>query len=202
MVGMDAEHGKPESATMMAGGAVTSPLGRFSPPRILASRFQIVRFIAAGGMGEVYEAEDLELHSRVALKVVRSEIAANPQMVARFKREIQHAMKVTHPNVCRVHDLGADADGTLFLTMEFLIGETLAARLRRGPMTLAESFPVVAQLAAALEAAHQAGIVHRDFKAANVMLVSGAGDVPHAVVTDFGLAHRFAHARRPIPPWT
>lgn len=181
----------PETATRIAGHAVPAPQGRLPVSRILASRFQIVRFIAAGGMGEVYEAQDLQLRTRVALKVVRPDIAAQPQLAARFKREVQHAMRITHPNVCRVHDLGADPDGTLFLTMAFLPGETLAARLRRGPMTSGEAAPFIAQMAAALHAAHSAGIVHRDFKAANVMLTPGPDAVLSAVVTDFGLAHRY-----------
>jgi len=100
-------------------------------------------------------------------------------------------MKVTHPNVCRVHDLCTHGAGTLFLTMELLDGETLAERLRRGRMATLEALPIVTQMAAALDAAHQAGVVHRDFKTSNVMLASGGR---RAVVTDFGIAHQFAYA--------
>jgi tetratricopeptide (TPR) repeat protein/TolB-like protein len=164
----------------------------------LAGRFRIVRFIAEGGMGEVYEAEDLELHDRVALKTVLPELAQHPQVMQRFNREIQLARKVTHPNVCRIYDLfhhvrefpkGSGRRQTItFLSMEFLPGETLAERvMRAGRMSMAESLPIIEQMAAALGAAHEAGIVHRDFKSPNVMLVQGKKGL-RAVVTDFGLA--------------
>src|SRR5208283_3778930 len=106
-------------------------------PEIVAGRFRIIRYIAEGGMGTVYEAEDLRLNDRVALKTIRADIASNPKVVERFKREILLGKKVTHPNVCRIHDLGVDRSETgtefLFLTMQFLSGETLASRIKRGP---------------------------------------------------------------------
>jgi tetratricopeptide (TPR) repeat protein len=171
----------------------------FRPGTLLAGRYRVVRFIAAGGMGDVYEVEDVTLGGEVALKTIRPEIAGRERALDRFRREILLARKVTHPNVCRIFDLGhhpADepgGEGTTFLTMELLRGETLAERLReRGRMSAEEALPLVEQMAAALEAAHQAGVVHRDFKSANVMLVaprsSEAGT--RVVVTDFGLARR------------
>lgn len=174
----------------------TIDLYTFSPGDVLLGRFEVIRFVGRGGMGEVYEAEDLMLHERVALKTVRSEIAGDKSAVARFKREIQLAKKITHPNVCRIYDLhhlseGRDGKGAsiTFLSMEFLLGPTLAERLRdRGRLTTNEAHPIAEQMAGALEAAHQAGITHRDFKPGNVMLVAtGQGGV-RAVVTDFGLA--------------
>ena len=117
-----------------AGGGTALTL-TFSPNELIAGRYRIVRFIGQGGMGEVYEAEDLELRERVALKTVRPEIAQDEKAIERFKREIHLARKVTHPNVCRVFDLTyhPTAEGvTLFLTMELLAGETLAERLRPG----------------------------------------------------------------------
>lgn len=172
----------------------------FSPGEVLAGRYRVERFIARGGMGEVYEVDDLELKERVALKTVRSEVAQDALTVERFRREIQLARKVTHPNACRIFDVsyhrgeGSEA-GTIFLTMELLPGETLAQRLRRGgPMKPDEALPIARQIAEALHAAHQAGVVHRDLKPGNVVLVEGRGsstsairDV-RAVVTDFGLA--------------
>jgi TolB-like protein len=126
-------------------------------------------------MGEVYEAEDLELRERVALKTIRPEVAREEQALERFKREIHLARKVTHPGVCRVFDVFRDrtSEGeTIVLSMELLAGETLAERLRRsGRMSTVDVLPLVSQMAAALEAAHEAGIVHRDFKTGNVMLV-------------------------------
>jgi eukaryotic-like serine/threonine-protein kinase len=163
-----------------------------SPGDVVAGRYRIVRFVARGGMGEVYEAEDFDLGERVALKTVRPEVAAQPKVVERFKREIQLARKVSHPSVCRTFDIGRhQAPGgpeVVFLTMEYLEGETLSQRLRsHGRLTPADALPVVRQMAAALQAAHDTGIVHRDFKSSNVILVP-AKVGPRVVVTDFGLA--------------
>jgi hypothetical protein len=153
----------------------------FAPGELLAGRFTIVRFIARGGMGEVYEAEDRELRERVALKTIRPEIAGDPRAIERFKREIHLSRQVTHPNVCRIYDLfhhsvppGPDRPGgeVTFLSMEHLAGETLAARLKgRGRMSAEEALPIVTQMASALAAAHEAGVIHRDFKSQNVILV-------------------------------
>jgi eukaryotic-like serine/threonine-protein kinase len=104
-------------------------------PEVIAGRFRIIRYIAEGGMGTVYEAEDLQLHDHVALKTIRPDIACDPTAGERFRREILLGKKVTHPNVCRIHDLGVHVTekGTevLFLTMQFLGGETLASRIKR-----------------------------------------------------------------------
>ena len=179
----------------------SSPPGMLNTGQILADRYKILRFIGKGGMGEVYEAEDQELRDRIALKTIRPEIATHEGAVERFRREIQLARKVTHPNVCRIFDLvhhrttagGTGEGATIFLTMELLAGETLSQRLRRtGHMTTEAAFPVVAQMASALAAAHKAGIVHRDFKSSNVMLI-GRNEKERAVrpvVMDFGLALR------------
>jgi serine/threonine protein kinase/Tol biopolymer transport system component len=160
-------------------------------PQIVASRFRIIRYIAEGGMGTVYEAEDLQLHDHVALKTIRRDIASNPKVVERFKQEIRLGKRVTHPNVCRIHDLGTDRwhDGAevLFLTMQFLVGETLSSRITRGPIPKAEALPLIEDMADALSAAHEAEVIHRDFKSGNVMLVPGAHRTC-AVITDFGLA--------------
>ena len=168
---------------------------RFPPGRTLAGRFRIVRLIGRGGMGEVYEAEDLELGDHVALKTIRADIAADKTVLALFKREIQSARRVTHPNVCRTFDLAQDIDPenggvTNFLTMELLEGDVLSHRLRtQGPFSPADALPLIEQIAAALQAAHDAGVIHRDFKPGNVILAPGAsGTVLRAVITDFGLA--------------
>jgi TolB-like protein len=166
----------------------------------LAGRYRIERFIARGGMGEVYEAEDLELRERVALKALRLDLAEDPRVEERFKRELQLARRVTHANVCRIFDCGrhvlqtqgAEGPGearVLFLTMELLRGETLSARLKRcGGLLEADALPIARQIAEALDAAHQAGIIHRDLKSSNVLLVSTRDGGERAVVTDFGLA--------------
>lgn len=152
-------------------------------------------------MGEVYEAEDQELHERVALKTILPRFSLNDAAQVRFRQEVNLARKVTHPNVCRVFDVfrhpstpdAASGDGILFVTMELLAGETLAGRLAKsGRLPSAEALPIALQLSDALAAAHAAGIVHRDFKSANVMLVPSEGGGTRAVVMDFGIAHTFA----------
>src|SRR5215469_6856267 len=173
---------------------------RLSKGEVLAGRFRIVRFVAAGGMGEVYEAEDVELRERVAIKTIHPDILQRQDVVLRFKREVHLARQVTHPNVCRIFDLfrHASTEGNgqqeiVFVSMEFLQGKTLSAHLEgSGRMRMQDALPLVQQMAAALSAAHDAGIIHHDFKPGNVMLVGS--DNPQkavrVVVTDFGLASR------------
>jgi tetratricopeptide (TPR) repeat protein len=159
-----------------------------NPDEVLAERFEIVRLLGRGGMGAVYEARDRELDSTVAVKVLRPEIARRASVQERFRREIQLARQVTHPNACRIFDLGLHGEDRLFLTMEHLEGETLAARLKRdGPYSPNEALPIVEQVVAALSEAHRVGVIHRDLKSGNVMLVP-EGEAVRAVVTDFGLA--------------
>lgn len=166
----------------------------FQEGSLVAGRYRVLRFLARGGMGEVYEVEDLELHERLALKTVHPAVASDPGAIERFKREVHLARKVTHPNVCRLFDLGYHTpreglEPIAFLTMEMLEGETLAARLKRlGKMSPDEILPLARQMAAGLRAAHDAGIVHRDFKADNVFLVRLPDGSERVVVTDFGIA--------------
>ena len=169
----------------------------FAAGDLLSERYRILRFIAAGGMGEVYEAEDLTLGVRLALKTIKPEIARDPIAVERFKREINIARRITHPNVSRIYDVGlhrGTPEATMFLTMELLGGENLKDLIaRKQRLSEEEALPLADQIAAGLAAAHETGIIHRDFKSANVMLVTvlttGSG-LPRtkAVVTDFGLA--------------
>jgi len=166
---------------------------RLQSGAILNNRFLIVRFIARGGMGEVYEAEDQELREKVAIKTIRQDLMNQPRFLQTFRREVHLAKQVTHPNVCRIYDFfrHTDADGEgVFVSMEFLSGETLAERIKRaGRMTIQEALPIILQMAEALNAAHAAGILHRDFKPGNVILVSSSKmQGIRAVVTDFGLA--------------
>jgi len=167
---------------------------RLSEGEVLAGRFRIIRFIASGGMGEVYEAEDQELHEHVAVKMIRPEILVQSSAMAHFKREVHLARKVTHPNVCRIFDLFRHRAGdlargeTVFISMELLHGKTLARHLEQcGSMTCDQAFPLVSQMVSALSAAHQLGIVHRDFKPGNVILVEKSGQ-NFVKITDFGLA--------------
>jgi hypothetical protein len=163
-------------------------------------------------MGEVYEVEDLELREHIALKVLRRELAERPGALEQLKREIALARKVSHPNVCRLFDVGfhlrTGAGGTeriCFLTMELLQGESLSARLRRtGRLSPDEALPLVRQLCEGLHAAHEAGIIHRDLKSANVLLVRAPpGASPRAVITDFGLARLVGEVpATPVEPGT
>jgi len=163
-----------------------------SSGELLAGRFRIVRFVGKGGMGEVYEAKDQELHGTVALKILRPELCDDPDFLGRFRREAQLARQVTNANVCRVFDVGYDRESAgkkVFLTMEFLDGETLGSLLRRkGKLTEQLALPLIRQMAEGLSALHVQGIVHRDFKPGNVMVVRSASGIERAVITDFGLA--------------
>ena len=168
---------------------------RFAVGELLAGRFEIIRYIAGGGMGEVYEALDAELQSEVAIKAIRKEIACTPQAMAQFKREVQLARQVTHPNACRIFDIFRDTPSSdptasvLFVSMELLHGETLAERLKRtGRLPAHEARRILIQIAQALAAAHDAGILHRDLKPANIMLEPLRDGNLRAVITDFGLA--------------
>ena len=158
-----------------------------APPSIgslLLDRFLIEEEIGHGGMGIVYVATDKELGERVALKVITRTMADDPQMAERFRREASAARKITHPNVIRIHDLG-DHHGLLFLSMEFFSGRSLSDLLnRRQKLPLNETKGIISQVADALDAAHAAGVIHRDLKPQNI-LVSDARDVR---VIDFGLA--------------
>jgi serine/threonine protein kinase/tetratricopeptide (TPR) repeat protein len=162
------------------------------PGERIAGRYRILRFIARGGMGEVYAAHDETLNTTIALKTLKPDVAEKRSVIERLRSEIQTARKVTHPNVCRIFDVGshpvADGEPITFITMELLDGETLTQRILRGPIGVAEARRIVVQLAAALQAAHEAGVIHRDFKSANVILCMESSKGVRAVVTDFGLA--------------
>jgi serine/threonine protein kinase len=165
--------------------------GVFAQGDLVAKRYRILRLIGAGGSGEVYAVEDVALGEQLALKTLSPGMAQSPVGLERFRREVSLSRRVTHPNVCRIFDLaeheGADGRWTFFFTMELLDGTSLAHRLQHGArMTTAEAFPLIAQIAAGLQAAHDSGVVHRDLKPANIMLSGEQG--ARVVITDFGLA--------------
>lgn len=176
----------------------------FAADDMVAGRYRIIRFLAKGGMGEVYEAHDEELDERVALKALREELTLDQRSLERFKHEVTLAKRVTHPNVCRIHDLGrhrlsaegeesAEQEEIVFLTMELLAGPTLSDHLKdNGKMSPSEALPLVRQMAKALAALHEASVVHRDFKPGNVMLAPAADGQTRVVVTDLGLARSTA----------
>jgi predicted Ser/Thr protein kinase len=158
--------------------------GRFLPGTLLADRYRIIGPIGKGGMGEVYRATDIRLGQTVALKFLPEEAAQDPGRLARFHNEVRIARQVTHPNVCRVYDIG-EVQGLPFLSMEFVDGEDLASLLRRiGRLPQDKAIEIARKLCAGLAAAHSQGVLHRDLKPANIM-IDGRGNV---VITDFGLA--------------
>src|SRR5437016_696347 len=144
--------------------------------------YEILDFIGAGGMGEVYRARDTRLDRIVAVKVLPGHRPQTPEVRQRFEREARAISALNHPHICTLHDIGSE-DGTDFLVMEYLEGETLADRLKRGVLPLAEQLKVASEIADALEKAHRLGIVHRDLKPGNVMLTKSG-----AKLLDFGLA--------------
>jgi tetratricopeptide (TPR) repeat protein len=159
---------------------------------LVDGRFRIIRLVGTGGMGEVYEAIDVEIDERMALKVVRRELAALDETGDRLRSEIQLVHRIAHPNVCKIHYLGIDRrpeGDVLFLTMDFLDGQTLADRVRTdGPLPKEVAFPIAAQIAAGLDAAHQERVIHQDLKANNIMLVPRTDGTTRAVIMDFGIA--------------
>ncbi len=162
----------------------TEPETGFPPGTVLLERYRIEGRLGVGGMGTVYLAEDERLRQRVALKFLAPKFADDPRTIEMLTNEVRLARQVTHPNVCRVHDLG-EYDGRPFLSMEYVDGEDLKSLLRRiGRLTGEKAHEIARQLCAGLDAAHRQGVLHRDLKPANVM-IDGQG---HARITDFGVA--------------
>ncbi|MGH7186666.1 MAG: serine/threonine-protein kinase, partial [Pseudomonadota bacterium] len=180
------------AAGLLAGQVVSSQSGAALPAGRRIGHYRIVSRLGAGGMGEVYLAEDTQLDRQVALKLLPAEFTADTERVRRFVREAKAASALNHPNIVTVHEIDS-ADGTDFIAMEYLEGRPLDRLIRAGALPVGEALGYAAQVAAALVTAHAGGVVHRDLKPANV-IVSSAGQVK---VVDFGLAKRL-----PGPPLT
>ncbi|MEZ5402057.1 MAG: serine/threonine-protein kinase [Bryobacteraceae bacterium] len=184
---MSPDPGQPDATWTAPAAPASTPAAAAAPlppGAMIAQRYRIVSRLGRGGMGEVYRADDLLLGQPVALKFLPDEWAGDPQTVERFRNEVRTARLVSHPNVCRVHDLG-EAGGHLFLTMEFVDGEDLASLLRRiGRLPEDKALDIARKLCAGLQSAHNKGVIHRDLKPANIM-IDGRGEV---AITDFGLA--------------
>ena len=151
------------------------------------AHYEITSQLGRGGMGEVYQAKDRKLGRDVAIKVLPEEFARDADRVARFQREAKLLASLNHPNIAAIYGL-EESGGTQFLVLELVEGETLADQLRRGPIPVEESLKLALQIAEALEAAHEKGVIHRDLKPANIK-VTPEGKVK---VLDFGLAKAFA----------
>jgi serine/threonine protein kinase len=151
--------------------------------------YRVRRRLGSGGMGEVYLAWDSRVEERVALKTIARLLAPSPSIRRRFAAEVQSARRVTHPNVCRIHELFEDGE-TVFFSMEYVDGAVLSD-LPAHAFSRRQARMVVLQMAQALHAAHRTGVVHGDFKPGNVMIAKGSGEPPRAVIMDFGLARAF-----------
>src|SRR5258708_18522491 len=145
-------------------------------------RYEIQSALGAGGMGEVYRARDTRLDRTVAVKILPHHLSDNPEARQRFDREARAISSLNHPHICVLHDVGSQ-DGTDYLVMEYVQGESLEARLKKGPLPLKQALEVGEQICDALEKAHRAGIVHRDLKPGNIMLTAAG-----AKLLDFGFA--------------
>jgi serine/threonine protein kinase len=158
--------------------------GRFPPGTLLAQRYRVVSLLGPGGMGEVYRANDLLLAQAVALKFLPAQWTSHEETLTRFRNEVRIARQISHPNVCRVYDIG-EAESSTYLSMEYVDGEDLASLLRRiGRLPQDKALEIARQLCAGLAAAHDKGVLHRDLKPGNIML-DGQGQLR---ITDFGLA--------------
>src|SRR5579864_7891379 len=183
------EAGAAEDWTVATISKTSTPLseagsGELRPGTFLSGRYEIMQLLGQGGMGAVYKARDKELDRLVAIKLIRPELARNPEILQRFKQELILARQVTHKNVIRIFDLG-QSDGVKFITMEFVEGQDLRSLLlERGKLPPEQAARIMLQICHALEAAHAEGVIHRDLKPQNIMM-DQSGCV---TVMDFGIA--------------
>jgi len=166
------------------GGPVVDPL----IGAVVGERYRIVSRIGVGGMGAVYRAEHTMMRRDLAIKVLLSELGGREEFARRFEREAESASRLTHPNIITVTDFGRTPDGALFLAMEFLAGESLTSVISQGPLPRARALAIVRQILRALDHAHAAGVVHRDLKPDNIMLVERDGQRDVVKILDFGIA--------------
>ena len=191
LVDLHSPHGAPPIGAAARSWNAASPPAQFALMQgmLVARRYEILKVLGEGGMGAVYKAKDRELDRLVALKVIRPELASNPDILQRFKQEILLSSKVTHRNVVRIYDLG-EAEGLKFITMEYVDGKDLRQKLKQeGGLGVSEARDIIAQVFSGLAAAHREGIIHRDLKPGNIM----QDNTGRVVVMDFGLARTVAN---------
>src|SRR5437868_13201942 len=162
----------------LAGGPASVPFG----PGTRLGPYQLEALLGEGGMGRVFRARDTRLGRLVAIKVIRAETAQHPAFQIRFQREEQATAALNHPNICILYDVGEQEDAS-YLVMEYVEGQTLASRLREGPLPFDQLLRYGAEIAQGLAAAHERGIIHRDLKPSNLMLTPAG-----IKILDFGLA--------------
>ena len=170
--------------------------GAFVAGQVLDGKYKIVRHLADGGMGSVYEAEHLALGRHIAIKTLHPDLATNEDMVARLQKEARAASAIGHEHIVDIHDLGRSTDNTIFIVMELLRGENLADRLRSsgGVLPVGRAAHILKQVLQALGAAHAIGIIHRDLKPENIFLVNRHEDLDFVKVLDFGISKMLADA--------
>nr|AYM54080.1 protein kinase [Byssovorax cruenta] len=169
---------------------MTMETGHIGPGQVVDGKYRIVRLLGTGGMGAVYEGENLRIRRRVAIKVLHASVSENVEVVKRFEREAQAAALVGSEHICEVLDLGMLDDGTRFMVMEYLEGETLGQRIKKtGRLTPAQSTPLLVQVLEALGKAHAAGIIHRDLKPDNIFILPQRSSIRDFVkILDFGVS--------------
>src|SRR5215831_13194341 len=160
--------------------------------QVLDGKYRLDALLAEGGMGAVYSATHVMLGKKIAIKLIRSELGASPEIVRRFQREARAATALNHPNIVSVYDLGQTPDGTLYIAMEYIDGPSLKSLMQAGrPIPLSRTISILRQVASALATAHRHNIVHRDLKPHNIMLATGPDGSELAKLVDFGIAKTF-----------
>ncbi|MBE3100384.1 MAG: protein kinase, partial [Planctomycetes bacterium] len=171
---------RPEDATEPS----YTPRDELETGTTFAGRYQIIEELGRGGMGRVYKVLDKEVHAKIALKLIRPEIAADRATIERFRHELKTAREISHKNICRMYDLGRDG-GTYYLTMEYVSGQDLKSMIAMsGQLGIGTAISITKQICDGLEEAHRLGIIHRDLKPQNIQIDKGG----HAKIMDFGIA--------------